>query len=68
MKQTCQFFDHQEYVNHCKQQEEILEDCFYSHQGKERVDFLCHSLDQLASNNDHINEHEYTIFENQLEK
>ena len=30
MQQTCQCFDHKEYENHCKHQEEILEDRFYN--------------------------------------
>ena len=46
----------------------MMEDNFYNHQGKERFDFLCHSLNQLTSNNDHINEQEFTVFENQLEQ
>ena len=40
MQQTSQYFDHKEYENHCKHQEEILEDSFYNSQAEEKVDFF----------------------------
>ena len=44
MQQTCKSFDHKEDENHCKQQGEILEDCFYNPQAEKNVDYLCHTL------------------------
>ena len=64
MQKNCQYFDHKEYENHCKHQEEILEDSYYKPQAEEKVDFLCHTLQQLTSKNDHNNEENYIICAN----
>ena len=46
LQQIFQSFDHQEYDNHLKQQEEILENAFYNPQVQEKVDSSCHFLHQ----------------------
>ena len=56
LQQTCQCFDHHEYENHFKRQEEILENSCYNPQVQEKVESSCHFLHQHTSNNDHTNE------------
>ena len=62
LQQTCQYFDDQEYENHCKKQEEILEDDCYKPQVQENFDSSYNFLHQPTSNDDHTNEEVVEVF------
>jgi len=68
MQQTCQYFDHKEYENDYKHQEEIQEEPFYNPQAEEKVVHFCNSLQQLTSKNHHNNEENYMVCGNHSEK
>ena len=68
MQQVCQSFDHHEYENNFKQQEEILEISFYTPQVEEKIDYLCNSLQYISSKNDHNNEENYIFCGNHSER
>ena len=60
--------DHKEYENHWKHQGEILEDSFYNPQAEKKIDYLCHTLQQPTSKNDHNNEENYIVCRNHSER
>ena len=59
MQQTCRSFDHKEYENDYKHQEEMPEEIFYNPQVEEKVVHFCNSLQKLTSKNDIYNEENY---------
>ena len=67
IQQTCKSSDHNEDENHCKYEEKLLEDGFYNPQAEEKVDFLCNSLQQPTSKNDHNSEENYILCGNHSE-